>query len=759
MVDTKVVGQSLTRVDALEKVAGRATYASDVYLPDMLMCKLLTSTHSHARITSIDTTKAASLPGVRAVITGKDFPDVFFGSGALKDRRIMARDEVFYIGEPVAAVAADDEMTASEALELIQVEYQDLELVVDPLQAMKVGAETVHPDMPDFEGYGFAIGGNNCTLLDADRGEVDQAFQDADRVFEETYHSQAINQGFLEPMACVANVEANGRLSIWASTQGPYQVRAQLASVLDIGISRIKVIAMELGGGFGAKLRLAFEAFPAVLAMKTGRPVKLVNTRAEVFTLNGPRLATNIYLKTGVRKDGRITAREAYSIFDLGAYLGAGPNAGVGHALGAYHIPNFRLRSYGVYTNKIYVGSYRASGVADMHFAVESHMDSMAHQLGIDPLEFRERNILKEGDTSVSGAKLPRNGLLETLQAVKEKLGLPKKMEEGRGVGIALSEWRSGSGPSTASISVNEDGTVSLLTGSVDISGSDTSLAQIAAESLGVGLDQVIVAKRDTDMAPFTGPSGGSRIVYSQGKAVQMAAEDARQKLFALAAERLRVPPEALACQGGRVYVQDNPPQAVDLSQLARMSLTSRGGPIIGLASLSSMPYAPVFSTQGAEVLVDKETGQVKVTRFVQAQDVGVAINPMGVEGQLEGGAVQGIGRALSEELLIDPDTGQVRNASLSTYLMPLAADMPKIENILVNVPAEDGPFGARAVAEPPGFGPPAAIANAIYDAVGVRIKELPLSAERVLTALRGENGGEFEFDVEALRKAEADLG
>ena len=692
---------------------------------------------------------------MRAVITGKDFPDVFFGSGALKDRRIMARDEVFYIGEPGAAVAVDDEMTASEALELIQVEYQDLELVVDPLQAMKGGAETVHPDMPDFEAYGFAIGGNNCTLLDSDRGEVDQAFQDADRVFAETYHSQAINQGFLEPMACVANVEANGRLTIWASTQGPYQVMAQLASVLDIAISRIKVIAMELGGGFGAKLRLAFEAFPAVLAMKTGRPVKLVNTRAEVFTLNGPRLATNIYLKTGVTKDGRITGREAYSIFDLGAYLGAGPNAGVGHALGAYHIPNFRLRSYGVYTNKIYVGSYRASGVADMHFAVESHMDSMAHQLGIDPLEFRERNILKEGDTSVSGAKLPRNGLPETLQAVKEKLGLPKKMGEGRGVGIALSEWRSGSGPSTASISVNEDGTVSLLTGSVDISGSDTSLAQIAAESLGVGLEQVIVAKRDTDMAPFTGPSGGSRIVYSQGKAVQMAAEDARQKLFALAAERLSVPPEALACQGGRVYVQDNPPQAVDLSQLARMSLTSHGGPIIGLASLSSMPYAPVFSTQGAEVLVDKETGQVKVTRFVQAQDVGVAANPMGVEGQLEGGAVQGIGRALSEELLIDPDTGQVRNASLSTYLMPLATDMPEIENILVNVPAEDGPFGARAVAEPPGVGPPAAIANAI----GVRIKELPLSAERVLATLRGENGGEFEFDVEALRKAEADLG
>ena len=751
----KVLGQSLPRVDALDKVTGRATYVADVYLPDMLLCKVLTSPHSHARIVSIDTGKAEQLPGVRAVITGNDFPDRYFGSGAVKDRRIMARGEVFYIGEPVAAVAADDEITAQEALDLIEVEYLELDTIVDPLQAIKEGSTLVHPDMPNFEGYGFAMGGNNCTLLDADRGDVDQAFQDADHVFEETYHSQAINQGFLEPMACAANVEANGRLTIWASTQGPYQVRAQLASVLDIPLSSIKVNAMELGGGFGAKLRLAFEAFPALLAMKTRRPVKLINTREEVFTLNGPRLATTIHLKTGVNKDGQITAREAHSVFDVGAYLGAGPNSGVAHALGAYNIPNFRLRSYGVYTNKIYVGSYRASGVADMHFAVESHMDVMAHELGIGPLEFRLKNVIKEGDTNVSGASVPSNGLLECINAVKEKLDLPKKLEEGHGVGISLGEWRSGSGPSTASISVNEDGTVSLLTGSTDISGSDTSLAQIAAETLGVRLDQVIVAKRDTDMAPFTGPSGGSRIVYSQGKAVQMAAEDARDRLIGLAAERFGVLPEALTCQGGSVYVQDNPPQSLTISQLAAASLTSRGGPIIGLASLSTMPYAPVFNTQAAEVVVDKATGQVRVTRFVQAQDVGVAINPMGVEGQLEGGAVQGIGRALSEEMQIDMETGRVRNASLSTYLMPLAIDMPAIENILVGVPSEDGPFGARAVAEPPGFGPPAAIANAIYDAVGVRIKDLPLSGDRVLAALQGQVPDEYDLDVEALKKAE----
>ena len=755
MPSLNVVGQSHTRIDAMEKVTGRTVYAGDVYLPGMLMCKILSSTRNHAQIVSIDTSGAEALPGVRCVITGKDFPDVRFGSGAIHDRRIMARDEVFYVGEPVAAVAADDEMTAQEALSLIRVEYEDLDSVVDPLEAIKPSSPMVHQDLASFEGFTFSMGGNNGAWLEADRGDVEQAFQDADHVFEETYHSQAINQGFLEPMACVADVEPNGRLTIWASTQGSYAVRAQLAGVLEIPISRIKVIPMEMGGGFGAKLRLAFEAFPALIAMKTGHPVKLINTREEVFTINGPRLPTTMYLKTGVNKGGRILAREAYSVFDLGAYLGAGPNYGVSHSVGPYNVPNFRLRSYGVYTNKIWVGSYRASGVADMTFAVESHMDSVARQLGIDPLEFRIKNAIKEGDTSVTGATVPRNRLMETLLAVKQRLGLPKEAKEGRGVGVALCEWRSGSGPSTASISVNEDGTVSLLTGSVDISGSDTSLAQIAAETMGLALEQIIVSKRDTDMVPFTQPTGGSRIVYSQGKAVQMAAEDALKKLYALAAERLGVPAEALTSAEGRVYVQDNPPQGLTLDQLARMSLTSPGGPIIGLGSLSNMPYAPVYNTQAAEVLVDKETGHVRVTRFVQAQDVGVAVNPMAVEGQLEGGAVQGIGRALSEELLIDPDTGAVRNPSLSTYLMPLAVDMPPIENILVEVPSENGPFGARAVAESPGFGPPAAIGNAICDAIGVRVRELPFTPERIRAAIHGEEANGFTVDVQALRQAE----
>ena len=756
MPENTVLRKSFSRVDGADKVTGRSLYAGDVFLPGMLYCKVLKSTRSHARIVRIDATKAERLPGVREVITGKDFPDVRYGSGALKDRRILNIDEVFYIGEPLAAVAAVDEITAQEALELIDVEYEDLPRVVSPLDAVKPGSPEVHSDLSSFEGSSFAMEGNICTLLDSDMGDVDGAFQKADFVFEDNFKSQGINQGFLEPMACVASVDPSGRINVWASTQGPYQIRSQLADVIGVPISRIRVIPMELGGGFGAKLRMCIEAYPVMLALKTYKPVKMIATREEVFTLSGPRLPTTMYLKTGVTKEGTIVARESVSVFDMGAYLGAGPATGISHALGAYRISNFRVRSFAVYTNKIWTGSYRASGVADMTFAVESHMDIIARKMEIDPVEFRLKNALEEGDTNVHGNRMPRNGLKETLEAVRDKLGARSSGGEAgervaTGRGIALSQWKSGSGPSTASLSLNEDGTISVLTGSVDISGTDTVLAQIAAETLGIEMDQIIIAKRDTDLAPYTQPSGGSRIIYSQGKAVQMAAEDTKAKLMALAAERWGVSPEALECAGGRLYVRDNPSQGYSFPQLARMSLTSKGGPILGTGSLSSMPYAPVFNTQGVEVKVDRETGQIRLTRFVQAQDVGTPINPMSIEGQLEGGAVQGIGRAFTENIQIDPGDGHLLNPSFTTYLMPLAADMILIENILVEVPSDNGPFGARAVAEPPGFGPPAAIANAVYDALGVRIKELPITPEKILAALRGEAVEEPVLDIESL--------
>jgi xanthine dehydrogenase molybdenum-binding subunit len=751
MPEERVLGKNYPRVDAADKVSGRSQYAGDVYLPGMLIGKVLKSSRLHARILRIDTSNAEQVPGVRAVITGKDVPDVRFGSGAVKDRRVFALDRVRYVGEPLAAVAAVDEIAALEALDLIQVEYEDLPAVTDPIDALKPDAPLVHEHLPRYEGYAAGMGGNVCTILDSDRGDVDRAFAEADSIFEDTFRSQGINQGYLEPMACVANVEPSGRINVWTSTQGPYAVRASLAAVLQMPIARLRIIPMELGGGFGAKLRLCLEPYPVFLSLKTGKPVKIVATREEVFTLSGFRLPTTVYLKTGVLKDGTIVAREAISIFDMGAYLGAGVQSGVSHTIGPYNIPNHRVRSYAVYTNKIWAGSYRASGVADVTFAVESHTETIARKLSMDPWEFRMKNILKEGDIAIQGGLIPRNGLQQTLEAIKARMHWPRKSEEGNGIGLAVCQWRSGSGPSTASISINEDGTLSLLTGSVDITGTDTVLAQIAAVVLGVDMQQVIIARRDTDVAPFTGPSGGSRIVYSQGKAVQMAAEDAKRKLIALAAERLQVPPEALACARGRVYVADSPERGYSLGELARLSFTSKAGPILGTASLSSMPFAPVFNAQAAEVKVDRETGTVRIVRFVQAQDVGVAINPMAVEGQIEGGAVQGIGRALSEEVAIQ--NGQILNPSLTTYLMPLAPDIPAIENVLVEVPTEEGPFGARAVAEPPGFGPPAAIANAIEDAVGVRIKELPLSAEKILCALQGGALEDVTLDLALLRR------
>lgn len=745
------LGKSYPRVDAADKVSGRMQYASDIYLPGMLMCKVLKSPKTHARIVRIDTSRAVQLPGVRAIITGEDVPDAYFGNGAVHDKRILARDKVRYMGEPIAAVAAVDEITAQEGVELIDVTYEDLPAVTDPLDALRPDAPLVHEELPSYQGYAEGgMGGNICTTLSNDRGDVDAAFDQADYIFEDTFRSQGINQGYLEAMACVANVDPSGRINVWTSTQAPYQIRATLATVVDCPLSRLRIIPMEMGGGFGAKLRLCVEAYPVLLSMRTGKPVKLIATREETFTLSGFRLPTIVYLKTGVMQDGKIVAREAISIFDMGAHLGTGVQSGVSHTLGPYNIPNFRMRSYAVYTNKIWAGSYRASGVADVTFAVESHADIVARKLGMDPWEFRKRNAFQEGDLAIQGGTIPANGLHETMDAIKTHMDLSRQPEAGTGIGLAMCQWRSGSGPSTASVSIQEDGTVSLLTGSVDITGTDTVFAQIVAEALGIDVFQVVIAKRDTDLAPFTGPSGGSRITYSQGKTVQMATEDAKEKLVALAAELLDVQPQMLTCADGGVHVTDDPDNRVSLAQLARRSVAT-SGPIIGTASLSAMPFAPIFSTQAAEVKVDRETGNIRILRFSQAQDVGVAINPMAIEGQIDGGVVQGIGRAVSEEVVIKD--GEILNPSLTTYLMPMAADVPSIENILVEVPAEDGPFGARAVAEPPGFGPPAAIANAIEDAVGVRLKTLPLSADKVLRALRGEAVEAADIDPQLLQR------
>ena len=762
MVDFKVLGQNHNRIDALDKVTGQATYASDVYLPDMLMCKLLPSTRSHARILRIDTSRAEQLPGVRAIITGKDFPDLFFGSGAVKDRRVMARDEVFYIGEPVAAVAADDETTAQEALELIHVEYQDQERVVDPLQAIKSGATEVHPDMAGFEGYGFAMGGNNCTLLDADRGDVDQAFDEADHVIEETYHSQAINQGFLEPMACVANLEANGRLTVWASTQGPYQVRAQLASVLDMPISRIKIIAMELGGGFGAKLRLAFEAFPSLLAMKTGRPVKLINTREEVFTLNGPRLATNIYLKTAVNSDGAITAREAHSIFDVGAYLGAGPNAGVGHALGPYNIPNFRLRSYGIYTNLVPTGALRGYGITQVAWAHESQMDIIADALGIDPLELRLKNVLQKGDPWTTGEPMAEMHYTELLKSAAERIGWnkgPLVVREGnkvRAKGLsAIIKGFATPTTSTATVKLNADGSLNVLTSTVEMGqGAKTVLAQIAADEGKISVHHVRVSEPDTALTPFDQMTSASRSTFCMGTAIRYAVQDVKEQLVELASERLEAAKDDLTFEDGRVMVQGTPERSLSYGDLIRWTkqnnLLGQGTFVAKSSQDGSEVFMDTETGQGygsaewhpaviaCEVEVDTETGIVKVKRLHAELYVGRVINPLLCDLQVEGSVLFGLGQSLFEELVFDTD-GRITNPNLSDYMIPSFEDTPP--ELTVHLLEPEGVTEVHGIGETalPPIRP--AIGNAVSRAIGVRLFDLPLTPERVLRALQGIKG------------------
>ncbi len=738
-----VVGKRVPRVDAVDKATGRSIYGSDIYLPGMLYCKILSSPHPHARIKKIDTSKALEVPGVKAVMTADDAPDVPYGTtGQIRDRSFMARDRVRFVGEPIAAVAAIDEDVAEYAVSLIEVEYELLPAVFDPLEAMKEGAPLVHEKIEEYVGSTGMRKGNICSLLTAERGEVEKGFAEADFVVEGTYRSQPINQGYMEPMACAAQVEPSGRVTVWTTTQGPYAIRNTLAETLNIPMNRIKVIPLEIGGGFGAKLRCSFEHFCVILSEKTGgKPVKMISTREENFTAIGPRLECVATIKTGVKKDGSITARQVHAVYDTGAYLGPGVGSGVGHSTGPYMIPNFKAESYAVYTNKVWAGSYRASGVADMVFAVESHMDEVAEKIGMDPLDFRLKNLLKEGDRSLTGEIIPSMGLKEMADAARKNSNWDsRKGEEGWGIGTAFSDWKSGTGPSTATVSLNEDGTVSILTGTVDIAGSDTSLAQIVAETIGVPFEKVVMAKKDTDSAPFNGPTGGSRVVYSAGRTVLQAAQEAKDKVLRFAADLLEASTDDLEVVNERVQVKGSPEKGRSLAEIARLSSTSKYGSIMGQAALSQLPFAPIYNQVIVEIKVDKETGMIKVLKFTQAQDLGFAINPNSVEGQMEGGAVQAIGRALYENYVFND--GKPMNPSLTTYLLPLAPDIPPMDTIMIETGSKEGAFGAKAVAEPPGFGAPAAIANALYNATGIRIRELPLSPDKVRAALKAKNNG-----------------
>jgi xanthine dehydrogenase molybdenum-binding subunit len=748
-----VIGTPTLRIDALDKVLGSGKFTADMQLPGLLHGKLRLSDHAHARVVAVDTREAERLPGVRAVLTAWNTPEYRFGSvfSAFQDQTLFAREKVLHRGSVLAAVAAIDADTAEEAVRRIGVVYDPLPAVMHVLDATKPDAPILHEQLATYPGVNVAqVHGNICAQAVVEWGDIAEGFRQAEQIFEHTFTTSTVHQSYLEPMASVAQCEPGGKLTIWTSTQATYVVRSRVASLLGIPFHKVRVIVPHVGGGFGGKAQTVLEPYCALLAQRTGRPVKIVLSREEEFFLAKPRSAGVIYLKTGVRRDGTLTARQARMYFDTGFACHHRSTENAPTVIrGPYNIPHVRFEAFCVYTNKMGCGSFRGPGGVQAHFAGESQIDIICRELGIDPIEFRRRNGVREGGTSGAGVRLRHVGMLAELGRAAEVAGwgkpLPRQPGKRVGRGMACGEWRLGGGRgSGAWVKLNEDGTMHVITGLSEIgSGSNTALVQIAAEVLGVGADAVARICGDTEITPFDNLTAGSRVTVSLGNAVKRAAGDAREQLLHLAAERLDANPADLECRDGRVFVKGSPDRGFALGALARYAQTLGSGPILGRGAFSSrVPQSlHTFGTQIVEVEVDEETGQVALIRIVAAHDVGCAINPQGVEGQIQGGVAQAIGHTLMEEVKYSPN-GDPQNAGFLDYKIPSILDLPLIEPVIVEEADEEGPFGARGVGEPPILAMAPAIANAIYDAVGARITSLPITAEKVLLALKEQKIG-----------------
>jgi carbon-monoxide dehydrogenase large subunit len=752
------IGTRNPRVDALDKVTGRAIYAADLNQPGMLHGSILRSTRPHARIRHIETSRARSLPGVKAVVTGMDAPDVRYTMHYIFDQRLLARNKVRYIGEPVAAVAAVDPAVAEEALELIEVDYEDLPAVFDPLEAMKPDAPVIHEDLARYPAKFAAVKyGNVCSYTQIHRGDVEEGLRRADLVVENTFTTARIHQAYIEPHACLANVDSSGRVTVWTTSQAPFKARNAVCQTLQLPMSKVRVIATEVGGGFGGKESL-LDGIAALLSLHAGRPVKMVLSRWEEFVAGRPRQPTRITLRTGAKKDGTLTAVKAQYVYDSGAYADQSPGTtayGATFAKGPYRVDNVHVDAYCVYTNNVISGACRGYGGPPQCWATESQMDIIADELGMDPFELRLINGVNEGDQLTTGQVCRNVSMKATLRAAAERAGWQEKRKANapyRGIGLACHERGFGLFSSGVVIKLNEDGTYSLLSGAVEIgTGAKTVLSQIAAEELGVGVESISVIMADTDATPYDYGSVASRTTYTSGNAIRLAAADVRRQLFELAAGKLEVGPAELELRAGVVSVRLAPEQSVPVAALAGEAIRRWGGPIIGRGSylaegtplepgtVSGYPMGPfpglVYNTQVAEVEVDPATGQVRVLKLYCAQDVGKAINQAGVEGQVYGGLAQGLGFAVMENLI--SQDGRVVNPTFLDYKIPTAVDVPQAEMILVEVPDDKGPYGAKGIGEAL-VGPTApAIANAIFHATGARIRDLPITAERVLLALQ----------------------
>jgi CO/xanthine dehydrogenase Mo-binding subunit len=758
--EVRGIGLSIPRFDSPEKVTGRTQYVADVQLGGMLHARLLRSPYAHARIKRIDVSRARALPGVRAVLTAADIPELK-PQPKTRAHALMAIDRVVFAGQPVAAVAADELAIADEAIDLIEVEYEPLPVAADPVESMLPSAPRVadvgtEADTSEAQAHsGIAVSGTQTTTKAPNitqegrlsRGDVAGEMAKADLVVECTYRVPMVHQGYLEPHSAIADVDPHGRITVWSSTQGSFPCRAEIADVLGLPEGRIKVIPMECGGGFGGKIRALVEPLAVLLSRETRRPVSLVMTRREELQAGMPAPGVIIRLKTGVKKDGTPLALEAETIVEAGAYSGALLTMSGVFLASVYLWPVFDVRGFEVLTNKPSVAAYRAPMAPQTHFAIDSQMDHIARRLGLDPAEYKLRYLQHGGDKMANGQAWAVNGADECMRRLAEHpvwLARDEWHASGgrdghglRGTGLAVGGWVPNIQPTSATVRLEPDGTLAVVTGSVDIAGTNMGLALIAAEAFGVDIERVRIVTGDTDTSPLSGVSAGSKTTYTMGASVAGAARDARQQTLSIAARELEVAIDDLDVEGDSVVVVGVPDRSIKLATIGKRSNTfgSPIPPVLGSASLAFSVQAPAFAAQLARIEIDPDTGQITLHDFVVAQDVGKAINPLGIEGQMQGGAVQSLGFALTEGLLYD-DQARLTNPSLLDYRKLTAADLPDIETIMVEVPAPDGPFGARGVGEPPIVPAPAAIANAIEDAAGVRLTELPLTPERIALAL-----------------------
>jgi len=767
----QAVGKRTQRMDGLDKVIGHTRFAGDIAALGLLHARLVLSPYAHARILNIDTAAALAIPGVKAVYTSETIG--MAGADSSRSQLPLAGREALWCGHPVAIVLAETEAAAEDGAEAVDVDYEPLAVVIDPLAAMRpdspLARERKEGEVAEIAGGGAHAAVSREAETEEDReelslnvsdkahlhmGDIAAGWREAEVVVERTFHTSMVHQSYLEPQSIIVAPDHFGQhLTIWPSTQGLFEVRSGVSQALKMPERQVRVESVPIGGAFGGKFGLV-EPLAAAAAHAARKPVRLVYTRSEDLLAGNPAPQSVITVKLGAKADGTLVALQARVVFDSGAFPGASAILGGIILNSSYRCANVDLRCYEVLTNKVSVGAYRAPNAPQATFALESTVDELCQKLAMDPFAFRLKNALHEGDPTIDHRTWSRIGLLESLEKAREQplweqreQARQEAPDEGRdqsaptgwkiGVGVAAGGWPGGTETAAAACRLENDGTITVIVGTVDLTGSDTSLALIAAEGLGMAASTVNVAHDNTDTMPYSGATGGSKTVYSMGPAVLAAAREARQQILAIAADMLEASASDLDIEGDKVVVRGVPGRSVELTKIAGESMRFAGKyePIYGRGRAANSVSSPMYGTHIAKVAVDPETGEVRVLDYLVAQDVGFAVNPAEVEGQIYGGVTQGLGWALFERLVYD-ESGQAQTATLMDYALPHSEDVPNITSILVEIPSALGPFGAKGVGEPPVIPVGATIANAIYDAVGVRVTALPITPERLFAAM-----------------------